>query len=89
MPFYGYYFRILKGQGANAPGGAASYLTGGKMTRGFAFLAYPAQYRSSGVMTFLVGQDGVVYQKDLGKKTEEIVQSMKLYNPDSTWQNAE
>ena len=87
-PFYGYYFRILKAQGANAPGGAESYLAGGKMTRGFAFLAYPAEYRSSGVMTFLVGQDGVVYQKDLGKKTGEIAKSIKAFDPDPSWQEA-
>jgi hypothetical protein len=88
-PFYGYYFRILKAQGANAPGGAESYLVDGKMTRGFAFLAYPAEYRSSGVMTFLVGQDGVVYQKDLGKRTAEIAKSIKAYDPDPSWQEAD
>ena len=58
----------------------------GKMTRGFAFVAYPAEYRSSGVMTFIVGVDGVVYQKDLGKKTEVLARGMKEYNPDSSWQ---
>ncbi len=87
-PFYGYYFRILKGQGANAPGGAESYLAGGAMTRGFAFVAYPAEYRSSGVLTFLVGPDGVVYQKDLGKNTEAVAGAMKLYDPDPGWQQA-
>ena len=59
------------------------------MTGGFAFVAYPAEYRSSGVMTFIVGEDGVVYQKDLGKKTEVLGKAMKEYNPDSTWQKAE
>lgn len=88
MPFYGYYFRILTAQGVHAPGGAESYLASGKMTRGFAFLAYPAAYRSSGVMTFLVGPDGVVYQKDLGPKTEAVAQAMQLYDPDPTWQEA-
>jgi hypothetical protein len=59
------------------------------MTGGFAFVAYPAEYRSSGVMTFIVGEDGVVYQKDLGKKTEAIAKALKEYNPDSSWQKAE
>lgn len=88
-PFHGYYFSVLKGQGANAPGGAMSYLANGRMTRGFAFLAYPAEYRSSGVMTFMVGQDGVIYQKDLGPKTAEIIKSIRLYNRDATWKKAE
>jgi hypothetical protein len=61
----------------------------GKMTEGFALVAYPAEYKSSGVTTFIVGQDGVVYQKDLGKKTESLAKSMKEYNPDSTWQKVE
>ena len=88
-PFYGYYFRILKAQGTHAPGGAESYLVNGKMTQGFALLAYPAVYRSTGVMTFLVGQDGVVYQKNLGRKTGEIAKSIQTYDPDPTWQEAE
>ncbi|MFP5228209.1 MAG: DUF2950 domain-containing protein [Acidobacteriota bacterium] len=88
-PFYGYYFRILKAQGPNAPGGAKSYLTGGSMTRGFAFLAYPAEYRSSGVMTFIVGPDGVVFQKDLGPHTEQLAKSIAAYNPDATWSKAD
>ena len=62
------------------------YIVNGKMTGGFAFVAYPAEYRSSGVMTFIVGVDGVVYQKDLGKKTEALAKGMKEYNPDSSWQ---
>ena len=61
----------------------------GKMTRGFAFVAYPAEYRSSGVMTFIAGVDGVVYQKDLGKNTEVLAKGMKEYNPDSGWQKTE
>jgi hypothetical protein len=89
QPFHGYYFRVLREQGPKAPGGAMSYVVDGKMTRGFAFLAYPAEYRSSGVMTFLVGQDGVVYQKDLGSRTEETSKSLKQYEPDSTWRKAE
>jgi hypothetical protein len=88
-PYRGYYYRILTRQGENAPGGAKSYLPGGKMTEGFAFVAYPAEYRSSGVMTFIVDQDGVVYQKDLGKDTGAVAKSMKEYNPNATWQKSE
>lgn len=88
-PFQGYYFRILKGQAANAPGGAHSYIANGKMTEGFAFLAYPAEYRSSGVMTFIVNQDGIVYQKDLGTHTPEIAKTLSLYDRGPTWQKAE
>jgi len=89
MPFEGYYYRILTGQGESAPGGARSYLSGGKMTGGFAILAYPAEYRVSGVMTFIVGSDGIVYQKDLGPDTVKLAAAMKKYNPDSTWRRAE
>jgi Protein of unknown function (DUF2950) len=81
--------RILKAQGAHAPGGARSYIVDGKMTRGFAFLAYPAEYRSSGVMTFIVNQDGVVYQKDLGPQTGEIAKSLTQYDRDASWHQAE
>ncbi len=88
VPFRGYYFHILTRQGKNAPGGAKLYLVDGKMT-GFAFVAYPAMYRSSGVKTFLVSEDGVVYEKDLGKKTEMLATSMHEFNPDSGWQQAE
>jgi len=85
-PYRGYYYRILTRQGPNAPGGAKSYVVNGKMTAGFAFLAYPAEYRSSGVMTFIVGADGVVYRKDLGKSTAVLAKAMKDYNPNSSWQ---
>jgi hypothetical protein len=88
-PYRGYYYHILTRQGKNGPGGAKSYLVNGKMTGGFAFVAYPAEYRSSGVMTFIVGVDGVVYQKDLGKNTEVLAKGMKEYNPDSGWQKTE
>jgi hypothetical protein len=88
-PYRGYFFHILTRQGKEAPGGAKNYVVSGKMTEGFAFVAYPAEYRSSGVMTFIVNQDGVVYQKDLGKKTEALGKSMQEYNPDSTWSKAE
>jgi len=87
-PYRGYYFRILRSQGKNAPGGAKDYLTHGKLA-GFAFVAYPAEYRSSGVMTFIVSHDGVVYQKDLGKSTETIAKAMKEFNPDPSWQKVE
>jgi hypothetical protein len=88
-PYRGYFFRILARQGKHAPDGAKSYIVNGKMTEGFAFVAYPAEYRSSGVMTFIVNQDGVVYQKDLGKKTEALGKAMQQYNPDSSWSKAE
>jgi len=88
-PYRGYFYHILRGQGKNGPGGAKGYVANGKMTEGFAFVAYPAEYRSSGVMTFIVNQDGVVYQKDLGKKTDALTKTMKEYNPDSSWQKAE
>jgi hypothetical protein len=88
-PYRGYYFHILTSQGRNAPGGAKSYIVDGKMTEGFAFVAFPAQYRSSGVMTFIVGSDGVVYEKDLGKDTDSLGQHMKTYDPDATWRKAE
>jgi hypothetical protein len=85
MPFNGYFFRILKSQGKSAPGGAKSYIVNGKMVGGFAFIAYPAEYRSSGVMSFIVNQSGVVYEKDLGPNTGAIATNMTDYNPDSTW----
>jgi len=88
-PYRGYYFHILERQGKSAPGGAKSFLVDGKMTAGFAFVAYPAEYRSSGVMTFIVGEDGVVHEKDLGKKTEMAGKAMKDYDPGSGWQKAE
>ena len=88
-PYRGYYYHILTRQGKNAPGGAKNYVVNGKMTAGFAFVAYPAEYRSSGVMSFMVNDDGVVYQKDLGKKTGTLAKAMKEFNPDSSWQKAE
>ena len=88
-PYQGYYFHILTRQGKDGSSGAKSYVVNGKMTGGFAFVAYPAEYRSSGVMTFIVNEDGVVYEKDLGKKTDAVARSMKEYNPSSGWQQAE
>ncbi|MGH9812702.1 MAG: DUF2950 family protein [Candidatus Acidiferrales bacterium] len=88
-PFHGYYFRILTAQGAAAPGGAKSYITKGDMNGGFALVAWPADYGNSGVMTFLINQDGIVYEKDLGEETEALASQMKDYNPDETWSKAE
>jgi hypothetical protein len=88
-PYRGYYFEIVTRQGKAAPGGSKDYITDGKMTGGFAFLAYPAEYRSSGVMTFIVNEDGVVLQKDLGQKTDVVDKIIKAYNPDSSWQRVE
>jgi hypothetical protein len=88
-PYHGYYFKILKGQGKNAPGGAFSYVINGHMVAGFALVAWPAEFAVSGVMTFIVNQNGTVYQKDLGPKTEGIVKAMTLYNPDRTWGRAQ
>ncbi len=88
-PYQGYYFHILTRRGKDGSSGAKSYVVNGKMTGGFAFVAYPAEYRSSGVMTFIVNEDGVVYEKDLGKKTDAVARSMKEYNPNSSWQQAE
>ena len=89
VPFQGYFFRVLTRQGKNAPGGAADYVANGRMTAGFAFLAYPSEYRVTGVMTFVVNQDGVVYEKDLGEKTAALVKAIEEYDPDSTWHNVE
>jgi hypothetical protein len=84
-PFHGYYYRILTKQGSAAKGGAKDYLTSGQLTRGFAFVAYPAEYRNSGVMTFIVNQDGIVYEKDLGQDTDKLAAAISEYNPDKTW----
>jgi hypothetical protein len=85
-PYHGYYYRILKAQGPDAPGGAYDYVVRGKMLGGFALVAYPANWGNSGVMTFMVNHDGVVYQKDLGPKTAALARKMTQFNPDSTWE---
>jgi hypothetical protein len=85
-PYHGYYYKILKAQGDAAPGGAYIYVARGHMIGGFAMVAYPAEYGNSGIMTFVVNQDGVVYQKDLGKETKRVAEAMTLYDPDKTWQ---
>ncbi|HEX5703579.1 MAG TPA: DUF2950 domain-containing protein [Pyrinomonadaceae bacterium] len=84
-PFHGYHFKILTRQGPSAPGGAYNYIINGNMIGGFALVAYPAMWGNSGVMTFVVNQEGRVYEKDLGARTAEIAGSMTEYNPDSTW----
>ncbi len=85
QPYHGYYYRILTKQGVAAKGGARDYMVNGQLTKGFAFVAYPSEYRNSGVVTFIVNQDGVVYEKDLGADTEKIAAAMTEYNPDSSW----
>jgi Protein of unknown function (DUF2950) len=85
IPYHGYYYKMLPGQGPNAPDGAYDYVVHGKMIGGFAMVAYPAQYGSSGIMTFIVNHDGVVYQKDLGPNTTTMAQSLTEFNPDETW----
>ena len=84
-PLYGYYFKILSGQGPAATGGAKSYIVKGEMSGGFALVAWPAQYDATGVMTFIVNQDGVVHEKDLGTGTDAAARQMTTYNPDASW----
>jgi len=88
-PYRGYYYRVLTRQGRSSPGGSRSYIVDGKITRGFAFVAWPAEYRSSGVMTFFINEDGAVYQRDLGVNTDALAKAIKEYNPGSGWQKAE
>jgi hypothetical protein len=88
-PYYGYFYKILTAQGPDARGAAKSYIVDGKMTGGFALIAYPSQYRSNGVMTFIVNKDGVVYQKDLGEETTDVASKIATYNPDDSWQLAQ
>jgi Protein of unknown function (DUF2950) len=89
QPFHGYLYRILTKQGDHAPGGAKNYIVNGAMTGGFAILAYPAQYRNSGVMTLIIDREGVVLQKDLGEKTADFAVAMTEFNPDDTWSPVE
>jgi len=89
VPYHGYYYRILKAQGKNARGGSYDYVIKGEMIGGFALVAYPARYGSSGIMAFIVNHDGVVYQKDLGENPKKTALAMKLFNPDSTWEKVE
>jgi hypothetical protein len=84
-PYHGYYYRLLTAQGPAAPGGAYGYLANGHMIGGFALVAYPAEWGSSGIMTFIVNHEGVVYEKNLGPKTADLANRMKTFNPDATW----
>ncbi len=84
-PYHGYYYRMLFAQGANANGGAAEYFQDGLLTGGVALLAWPANYEASGVMSFMINQEGVVYQKDLGEDTGTAVESIQDFDPDATW----
>lgn len=84
-PFHGYFFRVLTAQGPRANGGARNYIVNGKMTGGFAIVAFPAEYRSSGVKTFIVSQDGRIFEKDLGSRTTQLAAAMKSFDPDGTW----
>jgi DUF2950 family protein len=88
-PFHGYFYRILTAQGPSATDGAGDYLVRGHMLAGFALVALPAQYGVSGVMTFIVNHDGIVYQKDLGPRTRELAMAMRAFDPDRTWTKAE
>jgi hypothetical protein len=85
-PYHGYYFKILKRQGPHAPGGSFSYVLNGNMVAGYALIAYPDKWGSSGIMTFIVNQQGRVYEKNLGARTEQIAAGIVVYDPDATWQ---
>jgi Protein of unknown function (DUF2950) len=85
QPFHGYFYRILTKQGADAKGGAKDYVVNGKMTGGFAFVAYPEKYGDTGITTFIIDQSGIVYEKNLGKDTAEMAKAMTEFNPDKTW----
>lgn len=89
IPYHGYYFRILNGQGEGAKDGARDYVVDGRMTGGFALVVHPAEYGNSGIMTFIVNQDGVVFEKDFGPETEETVVEFDIFSPDETWTQAE
>jgi len=88
-PYHGYYFRILTAQGPNAPGGAMDYMVGGRLIGGFAIVAWPADYDNSGIMTFIMNHDGIVYQRDLGDDTAKTAASMAAYDPGPAWQKVE
>ena len=88
QPYHGYLYKILTAQGKNAPGGVKSYIKNGRMTEGYALVAWPAKYDDTGVMTLIVNQDGIVYQKSLGPNTDAVARAMKTYDPDASWQKA-
>ena len=85
-PYHGYLYRLLEAQGPHAPGGAQNYIKDGRMTGGFALVAYPAEYGNSGVMTFIVNQRGILYQKDLGEDTVKMADAMQVFDPDESWE---
>ena len=85
QPYHGYVYRLLTAQGPDAPGGAKSYLKDGLLSGGYALLAYPVEYQVSGVQSFMISNDGVLYQKDLGAKTEEVAAKIVEFNPDASW----
>ena len=89
VPFHGYYFRVLDQQGPAAPGGARNYVANGEMSGGFALIAWPSQYDATGIMTFIVNQDGVMYEKDLGVDTSSAAAKITAYDPDTTWQKSD
>jgi hypothetical protein len=89
LPYHGYYYRVLKRQGADAKGGSYDYVVNGRMIGGFGLVAYPAVYGNSGIMTFIVNQDGVVFQKDLGPDTDKLVDDIDAFDPDKSWTKAE
>jgi len=84
-PYYGYFYKILEGQGPNAKGGAYGYVAKENMILGFGMLAYPAEYGTSGIISFMINQEGVIHEKDLGENTSKIVEAIKLYDPDESW----
>jgi len=85
QPFHGYFYRMLTKQGADAKGGAKDYIVNGKMTGGFAFIAYPEKYGDTGIATFIINQNGILYDKDLGNSTAETATTTTEFNPDKTW----
>jgi hypothetical protein len=88
-PFHGYYFKILTAQGPAAPGGAKNYMVKGRMSGGFALVAWPARYDVTGVTTFIVSHDGIVLEKDLGPNTDSVARSLTVYNPDASWRQVQ
>ena len=89
QPYHGYYFKVLRGQGPAAPMGQMDFVVGGAMIGGFALAAAPAEYKVSGVKTFIVSHTGIVYEKDLGKETVDLFQKLDRYNPDKSWKPTE
>ncbi len=85
QPFHGYFYRMLTKQGADAKGGAKDYIVNGKMTGGFAFIAYPEKYGDTGIATFILNQNGILYDKDLGNSTTDTATATTEFNPDKTW----